>query len=243
MSIIHTIPTAAIGNNAFRGCSSLAIVSIPASVTTIGNNAFAYCYSLTTASYWGTLEPTAASNAFSGTALFYVSVPEGYPSSTFCGKATKNNLTPPAEPTTYTVAVSASPAAGGIVTGGGTYKENTSATVTATANENYTFVNWTENGEVVTTDASFSFEAEADRNLVANFESLPAVPAITGVIVKLNGEVQPEGEIVVKTGDTLTFVFQGKHFDALPNTATKSPLKVSYCNYTKTLYKSCRLLY
>ena len=40
--------------------------------------------------------------------------------------------------TTYTISVSADPAEGGTVSGGGTYSENASVTVTATANDNYT---------------------------------------------------------------------------------------------------------
>ena len=42
----------------------------------------------------------------------------------------------------YTIAVSADPVAGGVVTGGGSYKHFTTATLTATANEGYTFVGW-----------------------------------------------------------------------------------------------------
>lgn len=44
--------------------------------------------------------------------------------------------------TTYTVSVAANPTNGGTVTGGGTYTENTSCTVTATANSGYTFSYW-----------------------------------------------------------------------------------------------------
>ena len=51
-----------------------------------------------------------------------------------------------------------------------TYSHGESCTVTATANEGYTFVNWTEDGEEVSTDASYSFEVTGDRALVANFE-------------------------------------------------------------------------
>lgn len=79
-------------------------------------------------------------------------------------------------PVTHTISVSADPAAGGTVTGSGTYQDNVSATVTATANEGYTFKNWTESGSEVSTSATYTFTTTADRTLVAVFEKEPDVP-------------------------------------------------------------------
>ena len=70
---------------------------------------------------------------------------------------------------TYTISVSANPALGGNVTGGGTYTQGQSCTVTATANAGYTFTNWTENGNVVSTNANYTFTVTGNRTLVANF--------------------------------------------------------------------------
>ena len=90
--------------------------------------------------------------------------------------------------TTYTISVSANPAEGGTVTGGGTYNENASVTVTATANDNYTFVKWTENGEQVSTDASYTFTATSDRTLVAEFKiviyTVQIEAGIEGIVVQ-----------------------------------------------------------
>ena len=72
-------------------------------------------------------------------------------------------------PAQYTVAVSASPSAGGTVSGGGTFAAGSSQTVTATANSGYSFVNWTENGSVVSTSASYTFTLNSNVTLVANF--------------------------------------------------------------------------
>ena len=69
----------------------------------------------------------------------------------------------------YTVAVSANSAAGGMVAGDGTYYKGDTATVTAAPNNGYSFVNWTENGSVVSTDAIYTFTVDGDRTLVANF--------------------------------------------------------------------------
>ena len=71
---------------------------------------------------------------------------------------------------THTVTVSANPAAGGIVTGDGTYNHGATATLTATANTGYTFINWTKNGTVVSANPTYSFTVTEDASYVANFE-------------------------------------------------------------------------
>ncbi|MCE9519184.1 MAG: S-layer protein, partial [Verrucomicrobia bacterium] len=64
---------------------------------------------------------------------------------------------------------SASPVAGGITTGYGTFNIGANVTVLASPNPGYSFVNWTEGGAVVSGSASYSFTAGANRTLVANF--------------------------------------------------------------------------
>jgi len=84
---------------------------------------------------------------------------------------------------THTITVTANPSAGGTVSGGGTIAESNTCTLVATPNPGYNFVNWTENGTEVSTDASYMFIVECDRNLVANFEawtvSIASEPAST----------------------------------------------------------------
>jgi subtilisin family serine protease/predicted pyridoxine 5'-phosphate oxidase superfamily flavin-nucleotide-binding protein len=50
-----------------------------------------------------------------------------------------------------------------------TYAYGEVITVTATPNSGYTFVNWTENGSVVSSSAGYNFTLNGNRNLVANF--------------------------------------------------------------------------
>ena len=69
----------------------------------------------------------------------------------------------------YSVTVSVVPAAAGTVTGQGNYNDGSAVTLTATTNPGYAFVNWTENGSVVSTDEEYTFTIHANRNLVANF--------------------------------------------------------------------------
>ena len=67
------------------------------------------------------------------------------------------------------IVVTANTPEGGSVSGGGTYLEGTNCTVSATANEGYIFVNWTEDGEEVSTEATYSFTVTGNRTLIANF--------------------------------------------------------------------------
>ena len=73
----------------------------------------------------------------------------------------------------YTITATADPSNGGTVSGAGQYNHGASCTLTATANTGYTFSNWTENGNVVSTNASYTFTVDGNRNLVANFTANP----------------------------------------------------------------------
>jgi Divergent InlB B-repeat domain len=72
-------------------------------------------------------------------------------------------------PKEYTITVRGSPSADGSVSGGGTFPEGTSHTVTATPNTGDTFVHWTENGRVVSTSESYAFTLNGNVTLVADF--------------------------------------------------------------------------
>lgn len=88
-----------------------------------------------------------------------------------------------------TVSVGESPVTGGTVTGGEgvwVYGDGNQVTVTATPNAGYSFVNWTENGSTVSSDATYTFTmGKTDRNLVANFAPVSnsgaaATPSVGG---------------------------------------------------------------
>ena len=76
-----------------------------------------------------------------------------------------------AAPVTYTISVNANPIEGGSVTGGGTYNEGASVTLTATPNSGYEFVNWTSGTTTVSTNATYSFTANASAEYIANFRT------------------------------------------------------------------------
>lgn len=85
-----------------------------------------------------------------------------------------------ATPGYYLVGLSAQPAAGGTVSGGGNYQAGDTVTVTATANESYDFINWTEDGAAISTEGNYQFTlGEAARQLVANFLLCRPVVTVT----------------------------------------------------------------
>jgi hypothetical protein len=73
--------------------------------------------------------------------------------------------------TLYTISASATPSIGGTVTGMGSYFSGQTCTLRAIANEGFYFVNWTKNGAVVSTNATYSFAVTGNATYVANFNS------------------------------------------------------------------------
>ena len=69
----------------------------------------------------------------------------------------------------HQIALIAAPVSGGTVNGAGEYAAGSDVEVTAIPAENFLFVNWKESGVVVSTSATYTFKAEANRSLVANF--------------------------------------------------------------------------
>ena len=84
---------------------------------------------------------------------------------------TQANLITVVAPIIYTITTSPSPPADGTTGGNGAYTNGTTATVTATANSCYIFVNWTEDTTTVSTSPHYTFAVSTNRTLVANFTS------------------------------------------------------------------------
>lgn len=69
-----------------------------------------------------------------------------------------------------TTQVSVSASTGGTTTATATYITGDNVSLTSTPSSNYHFVNWTEYGSQVSTNATYTFTASTNRTLVANFE-------------------------------------------------------------------------
>ena len=75
-------------------------------------------------------------------------------------------------------------------------------TLTASANDGYVFVNWTVNGEIVSTDAEFTTEPiYSNINFKANFEK---VKYNVEVVAGEGGTVSPEEKQEVTNGGQIT---------------------------------------
>lgn len=94
---------------------------------------------------------------------------------------------------TYVISVTANDTDGGTVSGGGTYLDGQTVTVEAVAGDGYEFAGWSENGSTVSMEAVYTFQAAADRELVAVF-------AKTYVITLL---VDPAGSGTTAGGGTV----------------------------------------
>ncbi|KWW33371.1 MAG: lysine-specific cysteine proteinase Kgp [bacterium F083] len=71
--------------------------------------------------------------------------------------------------TYYTVSATASPTAGGTVSGAGTYAANTTCALTATPATGYEFTNWKKGSTVVSTNATYSFTVTENATYTATF--------------------------------------------------------------------------
>ena len=85
----------------------------------------------------------------------------------------------------YNINLSADPANGGTVSGGGSKEEGSSCTVVATPAEGMIFDGWFENDSLVSNNASYTFTVQSARTLVAKFAEQPEGMILS---VKHNGE-------------------------------------------------------
>jgi hypothetical protein len=125
----------------------------------------------------GTATTKAASVAFRINATAADRLSAGFYISTINFNNTTNNqvttraATLVVNPKQYRLSVTASPTADGTISGGGTFAEGSSVTVTATPNGGHSFVDWTQNGKVVSTSSSYMFNMpSANTTLTAQFK-------------------------------------------------------------------------
>ena len=188
-----------IGGGAFYDCDALTSITIGNSVTYIGEYAFYYCSSLTSITCLGSTPPE-ASNLGANTSTCTLIVPKeaynSYLRHTYWGQFL-NIETIDVDYKKLTVI--ANNAEWGVVEGGGYYDNGDEATLTATANESYRFVKWSD--EV--TDNPRTVIVTQDSTFTAIFEA-NSFAITTAVNDDAMGSVTEGGEYAYGTKITLT---------------------------------------
>ena len=180
-----TIPegVASIGMGAFATCTALTTLTLPATLSSIGMMAFSGCTGLTEIHTLRS-QPVAGTNLFYSSMLGNNNIDPATPVYVPCGTVDAYNAANgwkyfthiQEEPTcTHTVSVDVNDPSMGTVSGDGTYTVGATATLTATPNCGYRFVQWTSNSTPVSTDNPVSFIVTKDTSLTAVFEEAAKV--------------------------------------------------------------------
>ena len=191
----------------FKGCQSLVSLEIPSSVTSIGTQTFYNCNGLTTMTVYAETPPTL------GTSAFY-NVDKSIPVYVPFGKVTAyqvasgwsefTNIQAIPLPS-YDISATVNPMEGGSISGDGSYDQGETCTLTAIANNGYSFVNWTENGNEISTNPVYAFTVTEDRTLVANF-SINSYGITVSANPTAGGEVIGSGTYTYGASCTLTTI-------------------------------------
>jgi hypothetical protein len=234
LTISNSITT--IEERAFYGCSGLTgSLTIPNSVTTIANHVFYGCSSLSSIVVLAETPPSLESNSFSfqfSMPSYYSDIPLYVPCESVGAYQEASiwsrfiNILGMCS--SSTISVASEPAEGGEVTGDGIYESGTSCTITATPNENYTFMYWTNNDVVASTQAEYTFIVPADCNLVAHF-TLPL--NITTTANPIEGGIVSDGgvfdygntcTVTATSNENYTFMYWTENGDVVSSDAEYS---------------------
>ncbi|MDZ4402277.1 hypothetical protein [Prosthecobacter sp.] len=125
---------------------------------------------------------------------------------------------------TYTIAATESPIGSGTITNAGLYPQNSAAPLIATPNAGHAFVNWTENGTVVSTNPGYTFTVTGDRTLVANFST---GSLITTASSPLNGGTTDGGGSFVNGSNVTVEAVASANYTFVNWTENGVPVSVS----------------
>lgn len=94
----------------------------------------------------------------------------------------------------------------GSVQGGGRYEKGTQATISATANEGYRFVGWKDgtSGNMISTNATYTFTANTNSTIIAVFAELPVLRVNLGIASSSQGVSNVQGGGIKEPGDNVS---------------------------------------
>ncbi len=164
---------------AFRGCNNLANIVLPNSISSIGGYAFRACNNLVIRCYAEDV-PEAEATAFQSCDNLVIQVPEQ--SLELYQSAAPWNEHEIVAGFYYTINANVNNPNYGIVEGTGNYDIGAEVTLKAIANSGRLFLEWIEDNEVISTDKEYTFIANADRELTANFVNFNAPTNLTATV-------------------------------------------------------------
>lgn len=95
----------------------------------------------------------------------------------------------------FSISVLAEPESSGIVSGAGTYEEGETINLSATPNEGFEFVNWTNNSIEQSSNSNFSITVTEDATYIANFQEVSSPD-----FVEITFRVDMQNETVSSSG-------------------------------------------
>ena len=177
-----------IADCAFKDCRTLSYIEIPSGVNYVGFETFADCSNLTMIESHAETVPETDDSAFNGCPEnMRIGVPYNSVEA-YQAVSPWNNYTIVSEIVQHEITATVNLDHVAYIEGAGVYFDGETVTVKVIAREsgsgywdengnhhwvegNSTFAYWSEDGKFVSADAEYTFVAEADRNLVANFQT------------------------------------------------------------------------
>lgn len=193
VTISNGVTSISIGSAAFGSCWNLTSVTIGSGVTHIGQGAFAYCSDIMEVTCFANVPP----NVEDTFAFYWVNrnIPLYVPSSSV---SSYQSAPVWSEFTNYigigphTITATSADPAMGTVTGGGTYNGGATATLTATPNMGYHFVQWqdgnTQNPRTITVTGDATYSATfapdaAPATVTATISQIAATSAYAEIVM------------------------------------------------------------
>ncbi|MBR5912107.1 MAG: choice-of-anchor J domain-containing protein [Bacteroidales bacterium] len=140
----------------------------------------------------------------------------------------------------YTITANSNNNSWGTVSGGGTYNNGATCTLTATPTSGYQFQNWKKNGTIVSTNATYSFTVTENATYTATFGEIPInyYTITTAASPTVGGTVSGGGTFQEGSSTTLTATANtGYSFSKWQDNNTQNPRTITVtqnATYTAT---------
>ncbi len=155
---------------ALSGCSMLRELTLPASLYMVGERALYGCAGLTDIHCLGAEPAAAYGNTFEGVRVNSCTLHVPYNASDMYRRSTGwEDFYYIEEEAPIRISVRKNIENAGVIYGLQEYQPGDTAELRAVANSGYTFSGWTELGTLVSTEGTYTFVVEADRDLIAVF--------------------------------------------------------------------------